>query len=148
MGFLGNILNEIVLVDIILITFSLYHLIAGLSALGPKSWIRRFSSTIYSLKIENNPSLAVALKAISLFALCTSAVFAVVFFKASNEIKVYFVIIAAALTLMRALLRFICQKDLIDGFGLDSSKNQKHCLINTIIGSVYLLTAYSALFSI
>lgn len=132
-------------VSVILYGSALYHLVAGLMAVGPTKWIKYFGQKTYSMRFPDtfNPRYELTVRALGSFALFTSSICFYAAMCSGNELKKFILINLSLLFLVRALLRVI-QKDLfLSAYNITFSRSLKNILFNVILAAFTMFIGLS-----
>lgn len=121
-----------------------YHLIGGITSIGPASWIRYFSEKTYKLDLPEkfSPEYHICVRAVGKFALFTSAISFYTAAFEDSKTKSAILLILAAMFLARAILR-VAQRDLLlEAYKLEFKRSLYNVVFNVLLT---MFTVYIAL---
>lgn len=121
---------------IIILLSAIYHLIAGIFVLGPKSWTIFFSKNTYDLKIpeQYEPRYEICLHFLGLMGIALSFHLFIVFYLGSIEVQKFSLITLALLFITRALFRIIYKKLIFDAYQLSFKRSLFNIIFNILLG--------------
>lgn len=130
-------------VSILLVLTCLYHFLAGLFVLGPKSWLRVFGKKVYSLSIPENyePRYEVCVKFLGLLAWTVAALILPALIWPDKRLQTYILFILAFLFLGRAVLRIILKETIADAYQLTFKRSLGNIIFNIILSLFTMLLA-------
>jgi hypothetical protein len=130
--------------NIIILLTCLYHLIAGIFVLGPKSWTQFFANNTYHLEIPNQyePRYEVTLRFLGSMAIALSLLLVSILFLGSPLLKTFVLAILGLLFYGRAFLRIYLKQTIIDAYQLSFKKSLTNIIFNILIGTIALSTAF------
>jgi hypothetical protein len=130
-------------VNILLILICLYHFVAGLFVIGPKSWLLIFGKKVYALNIPENyePRYEVSLKFLGLMAWTVSALTAQAILWPDKRLQTFTLFTLAFLILGRALMRFAMKDTLSDAYQLTFKRSLGNIIFNLILSMFTMFLA-------
>lgn len=128
-------------VTILLILISLYHFVAGLFVLGPKSWLQLFGKKVYSLDIPEKyePRYEVAIKFLGLMAWTVGALTAQALIWPDKRLQTFTLFTLSFLFLARAILRIVLKDTLADAYQLSFKRSLGNIIFNLAL-SLFTMT--------
>jgi hypothetical protein len=123
------------LVTILLILVCVYHFVAGLFAIGPKSWLQFFGKNVYALEIPENyePRYEVCIRFLGLLAWTVSALTAQALIFPDHRLQCFTLFVLSFLFLSRALLRVILRKVISDAYQLSFERSLGNIVFNLVL---------------
>jgi hypothetical protein len=128
--------------DLIILLSGLYHFVAGIFVLGPKSWALFFAKNTYQLNIpsEYEPRYEITLKFLGLMAIALSFHLFTILLIGPKEIKIFSLIILGTLFIARAFLRIQYKQKIYDAYQLSFDKSKINIVFNITIGIASILS--------
>ncbi len=125
-------------IDLLLFLFAIYHLLAGMACLGPKSWMQKFSKQTYSLSVPNQyePRYDITVKFLGLLSLTLSAHLFCIYFLSELSLKKWCTLIWGITLILRSMLRLFLRKQFFDAYGLIFSRSLLNITLNIFLGIV------------
>lgn len=119
----------------------LYHFLAGLFTLGPKSWVQSFTKKVYALNIPENyePRYEATLKFLGLMAWAVSALTLQALIWPDKRLQAFTLTTLAGLFMGRVCLRILLKKTLADAYGLTFKRSLSNIIFNVLL-SLFTLT--------
>lgn len=130
-------------VTILLFLTCLYHFVAGLFVLGPKSWLQLFGKRVYDLNIPEayEPRYEVCIKFLGLMAWSVSALSAQAIIWPDKRLQTFTLFTLAFLFLGRAILRIILKDTLKDAYNLSFNRSLGNIVFNVILSMFTMFLA-------
>ena len=130
-------------VNILLFLIFLYHFVAGLFVLGPKSWLLLFGKKVYALNIPVNyePRYEITIKFLGLMALAVSGLTAEAILMPDKRLQTFTLFILAFLFLGRAILRIALRKELADAYQLSFKRSLGNIIFNITLSFLTMILA-------
>lgn len=130
-------------VNILLVLICLYHFVAGLFVLGPKSWLQLFGKKVYALNIpvKYEPRYEVCIKFLGLMAWTVAALTAQALIWPDKRLQTFTLFTLAFLFLGRAIMRVIMKNVLEDAYQLSFNRSLGNIVFNIMLSLVTMFLA-------